>query len=83
MERIAKFERVSEAQLNADSAHMNGAHLPIELPVRATAGSAGYDIKTPWDIRLNPGESVRIPTGLRCRIAPGWVLLIAPKSGLG
>ena len=83
MERIARFERVSEAQLTKDSAHMEGPHLPIELPVRATAGSAGYDIKTPWDIRLNPGESVRIPTGLRCRIASGWVLLIAPKSGLG
>ena len=83
MERIAKFERVSEARLTEDSAHLKEAPLPIELPVRATAGSAGYDFKTPWDIHLQPGESVRIPTGLRCRIAPGWVLLIAPKSGLG
>ena len=83
MERIAKFERVSEAQLKKDSTHMEGVPLPVELPVRATTGSAGYDIKTPWAIRLEPGESLRIPTGLRCRIAPGWVLLIVPKSGLG
>ena len=83
MQRIARFEKVSDAQMTADSAHLPGESLPVELPVRATAGSAGYDIKTPWAIRLEPGESIRIPTGLRCRIAPGWVLLIMPKSGLG
>ncbi len=83
MERIARFERVSREQLAADSCHMQGQPLAVELPVRATAGSAGYDIKTPWDIRLNPGESLRVPTGLRCRIAPGWVLILLPKSGLG
>ncbi len=83
MERIARFERVSGEQLAADSGHMQGKPLAVDLPVRATAGSAGYDIKTPWDIRLNPGESLRVPTGLRCRIAPGWVLILLPKSGLG
>ena len=70
MDRIAKFERVKGFE-NA------------ELPVRATVGSAGYDIKTPVDIKLAPGESVRIETGLRCKISEGWVLLIMPKSGLG
>ena len=83
MQRIARFEKVSEAQMKADSAHMVGEPLPVELPVRATSGSAGYDIKTPWAVQLEPGESLRIPTGLRCRIAPGWVLLLMPKSGLG
>ena len=83
MQRIARFEKVSDAQMKADSAHMAGEPLLVELPVRATAGSAGYDIKTPWAIRLEPGKSIRIPTGLRCRIEPGWVLLIMPKSGLG
>ena len=62
MYRIAKFETVSEAQFKKDSAHMNGEPLAVELPVRATAGSAGYDIKTPWAIRLEPGESLRVPT---------------------
>ncbi len=83
MKRIAKFERVSRTRMIMDSAHMEGAPAAVELPVRATAGSAGYDIRTPWDIRLEPGESLRVPTGLRCRIEPGWVLLIVPKSGLG
>ena len=83
MERIAQFERVSEVQLKKDSTHMKGLPCLAALPKRATAQSAGYDICTPWDIRLEPGESLRVPTGLRCRIADGWVLLIVPKSGLG
>ena len=71
MDRIAKFEKI------------DGFGHAVELPVRATAGSAGYDIKTPVDITLAPGESITVETGLRCRIADGWVLLIMPKSGLG
>ncbi len=71
MKRIAEFEPVK------------GFALPVEIPVRATKGSAGYDIKTPVDIDLEPGESLTVETGLRCRIDEGWVLLIMPKSGLG
>ncbi|MBQ4505705.1 MAG: deoxyuridine 5'-triphosphate nucleotidohydrolase [Firmicutes bacterium] len=70
MDRIARFERVSGWE-------------NVELPKRATAGSAGYDIKTPVDIRLAPGESAVVETGLRCRMEEGWVLVIAPRSGLG
>lgn len=53
------------------------------LPVRATAGSAGYDFFSPVSFRLTPGDSVTVPTGVRCAMDPGWVLLIAPKSGKG
>ena len=55
----------------------------IKIPVRATEGSAGYDICTPYAISLKPGETLLIQTGLRCRIENGWVLFILPKSGLG
>lgn len=75
MDRIAKFEKVSKAQFSEQEL--------IKLPVRATAGSAGYDIITPHDIILPPGQSLTVATGLRCRIKEGWVLFILPKSGLG
>ncbi len=55
----------------------------IKLPVRATAGSAGYDFYSTEDVTLAPGESVKILTGIRARMQPGWVLLIFPRSGLG
>ncbi len=87
MERIAKFEKVSFDQFEADLPEGHGpagvCYDSVALPVRATAGSAGYDIKSPFEFTLKPGESLRVATGLRCKIAAGWVMMIFPKSGLG
>ena len=55
----------------------------IVLPRRATAGSAGYDFFSTIDVELKPGESVKIPTGIRAYMEPGWVLMLYPRSGLG
>ena len=55
----------------------------ISLPKRATAGSAGYDFYSTCDVTLQPGESVKIPTGIRAYMEPGWVLMLYPRSGLG
>lgn len=55
----------------------------IALPKRATAGSAGYDFFSTCDVTLQPGESVKIPTGIRAYMEPGWVLMLYPRSGLG
>lgn len=55
----------------------------IELPTRATAGSAGYDFKSPFDFQLPPGGSIRIPTGISVRITDGWWLACVPRSSLG
>lgn len=54
----------------------------IKLPVRATTGSAGYDICSPLEFDLAPNESVRIPTGIRAKIEEGWWLSFFPRSGL-
>jgi len=53
------------------------------LPQRATKGSAGYDFFTPFAFSLDPGETIKIPTGIRAEIAEGWVLKLYPRSGLG
>ena len=84
MQRIAKFMKVSCARFEADW-HFD---LPcpwddISLPRRATVGSAGYDIFSPLDFTLAPDEIIDIPTGLRVRIEPGWVLTLYPRSGQG
>lgn len=55
----------------------------IELPKRATSGSAGYDIKTPIDIYLEPGQGIKMPTGIRVKIDEGWWLGCFARSGLG
>ena len=53
------------------------------MPGRATVGSAGYDFYSPLDFVLSPGQTIKIPTGIRARIEDGWVLMIFPRSGLG
>ncbi len=56
------------------------------LPQYATQGSAGLDLRAmlKQDTRLEPGQTVLIPTGLSIHIGdPGLAALILPRSGLG
>ena len=55
----------------------------LALPKRATKGSAGYDFYTPFTFSLAPNTTIKIPTGIRCRMNEDWVLKIYPRSGLG
>ena len=89
MKRIARFEKVSRERFKEDFTDTfgpegwEGAYDRAALPRRATAGSAGYDFVTPVPVCLKPGESVKIPTGIRAYMEEGWVLQIYPRSGLG
>jgi len=55
----------------------------IKLPTRATNGSAGYDFYLPEDTYLSEKYYKLIPTGIRCNIKPGYVLMLYPRSSLG
>lgn len=88
----AKFYKVSYEQFeegyldynaNASKELIHEVYDQLELPKRATKGSAGYDFYTPIDVYLKPGETMKIPTGIRCEMNERWVLMIYPRSGLG
>ena len=95
MKRIAKFHKVSLGQFKKDwkdtfpedskdiDNEISYIYEDIKLPKRATVGSAGYDFFSPIDIVLEPGETIKIPTGIRVEIHEGWVLKCYPRSGLG
>ena len=90
MRRIAKFHKVSEEQFQKDWIDTFGEqktvkeiYQDIKLPRRATAGSAGYDFFAPIDIALKPGETIKVPTGIRVEMEQDWVLKCYPRSGLG
>lgn len=88
MKRIARFEKVSKAQFCSAWQETFGTdgeavYETIRLPRRATAGSAGYDFFAPALFTLSPGQTIKIPTGVRVWIENGWVLKLYPRSGLG
>ena len=92
MKRIAKFHKVSKERFftdwkdtfeNATQEEMEEIYKNIRLPRRATAGSAGYDFFAPADFTVEPGKTVKIPTGIRVEMDVEWVLKCYPRSGLG
>lgn len=92
MRRIARFHKVSiEQYLSVVKEEFPGyseeevheIHASIKLPRRATRGSAGYDFFAPFAFTLEPGASVKVPTGIRAEMEEDWVLKLYPRSGLG
>lgn len=97
MNRMARFEKVSFEQFLEDyckTFHLDSRKVEnilevrsvwdgIELPKRATKGSAGYDFKSTINTVINPNETITIPTGIKCKMEDGWVLKLYPRSGLG
>lgn len=90
--RIAQFFKVSyeqykEAYLDtygdAAEEEIKKVYDSIKLPKRATLGSAGYDFFAPVAITLEPGKTVKVPTGIRAKMENDWVLKLYPRSGLG
>lgn len=83
--RIAKFEKVSFQQFCTayEGENVEEIYQNIKLPKRATMGSAGYDFYMPFPITIHPGETVKIPTGIRVWMEPNYVLKLYPRSGLG
>lgn len=90
--RIAKFYKVSYEQFQAawadtfgqvEEAEIQRIYEGIKLPKRATAGSAGYDFYAPMNVVIEPGKTVKIPTGIRVEMENEWVLKCYPRSGLG
>lgn len=90
--RIAEFMKVSfeqyrEAYLDtygeASDQEIRKIYDKIKLPRRATSGSAGYDFFAPVSLKLEPAETLKVPTGIRAKMENDWVLKLYPRSGLG
>ena len=87
---IAHFEKVSEDRFYRDSGSagfLEGAtdalNNIVVIPRRSTKCSAGYDFVSSIKIILMPGDSMLIPTGIRCKMDGNWVLMLYPRSSMG
>lgn len=93
MQEIAKFEKVSYEQFKKDLVECNLTQFTdseikdiydnIKLPSRSTVASAGYDFFAPFNICIEHGKTIKMPTGIRVFMDDGWVLQCYPRSGLG
>lgn len=92
MKRIAQFFKVSEGNFTESmkeafpryaEADIRDMYRSLALPRRATKGSAGYDFFAPFSFSLEPGATIKIPTGIRVKMDEDWVLKLYPRSGLG
>ena len=104
MNRIAKFQKVSFEQYLDDYVRLfpetdvasqdvlnqiKAQFDAIQLPKRATAGSAGYDFYSPINFLLIPkaqfmkGWKITIPTGIRCQMDQDYFLACFVRSSLG
>lgn len=84
---MRKFEKISEEQFikDIDDPLIKSTDLynEIQIPVRSTVKSAGYDICAVGSHTIEPGEVVRIPTGLKVKMKSDEVLLLMIRSSLG
>ena len=91
MRNVASFEIVSFKEFldsfvdifKIDQKEIENLYKDLQLPKRATTGSAGCDFKSPIDFELKPKETIKIPTGIRCKMLDDIVLMIYPRSSLG
>ena len=55
----------------------------IMLPKRSTSNSAGYDFISPIDFTLMPGETIKVPSGIKVCMNNDEFLAILVRSSMG
>lgn len=86
-----KFEKVSYEEFNKAMLDIVGTNEEfirdcydnLKLPKRATVGSAGYDFFSPFSFELKPGQTIKIPTGIKIEMPKGVVAICVPRSSYG
>jgi len=57
-------------------------HPDAVIPKYAHEGDAGFDLVAVEDVIVEPGETVKVPTGLAFELPPGYEMQIRPRSGI-
>jgi len=52
-------------------------------PDRARQGDAGYDVRSPQDFQLGPGQVYTLGTNVSLDCPPGWFCLVSERSSQG
>lgn len=74
-----EYDKVVSEEFNAKNGVIG--YQPYEhlrTPQRATKGSAGYDFFSPISFKLKPGQTIKVPTCVKCCLNHGNVLMLFP-----
>lgn len=52
------------------------------MPTYGSEGAAGFDLYAAEDVIIEPGDTVKVPTGLAFELPPGYEMQIRPRSGV-
>lgn len=77
------FEKISFEQFKKDIANDEKLYASYDVPKRQTKSSAGYDFESLMDFTLMPGESKKIPLGIKAKMNEDEFLMIIIRSSLG
>lgn len=79
---MRKFEKISEKEYEKVLKEKCN-YEDIKLPVRSTKHSAGYDFISPFSFELNPGETIKVPSGIKVCMNEDEFLAILVRSSMG
>lgn len=80
---MRSFEKISFEQFKNDVCDDKLIYNKFKLPNRSTKNSAGYDFFSLFDFSLNPGEIMKIPTGIKVNMENNDVLFLVVRSSMG
>ena len=79
---MRKFEKITIEQYEKDLKEVC-SYEDIVIPTRSTKHSAGYDFVSPIEFTLNPGDSKKVPTGIKASMNEDEFLAILVRSSMG
>ena len=79
---MRKFEKISEKEFEKVLKD-KCSYSDIELPRRSTKHSAGYDFISPFAFELQPGEIIKVPSGIKADMNGDEFLAILVRSSMG
>ena len=77
------FEKISFEQFKIDVKDDINLYNDLVMPSRSTKHSAGYDFHAIEDFEINPGETLKIPLGVKAKMMEDEFLMVVVRSSVG
>lgn len=77
------FKKISFEQFKKDIADDKMLYEAYSIPKRGTMNSAGYDFEALYDFVIKPGETKKIPLGIKVSMNNNEVLFLLVRSSQG